>query len=60
MQRLMCSMVLVLMLGGCAASLPVADLDRDGVGDVADRCPGVGEDGADPEPADGCMQEVSR
>jgi hypothetical protein len=44
-----------IVTGACATTLqPAADLDRDGVGDVADRCPAEREDGGDPDPADGC------
>lgn len=44
-------------LTGCGAAVPLAsDLDRDGISDEGDRCPGDKEDGADPDPSDGCAK----
>lgn len=41
-------------IAGCASLRPASDLDKDGIGDMADRCPGQQEDGLDPNPNDGC------
>jgi hypothetical protein len=46
--------VCALFVGCAGAALPPADLDRDGIADVADLCPSQHEDGADPQPDDGC------
>jgi hypothetical protein len=48
-------LIALLAAPGCAATVPPAvDQDTDGIGDMADLCPGQPEDGEGPLPDDGC------